>query len=53
MGNPGYIGIADARGKRIWEQNDARFQDDVRNRETVSALFRLRERLIELQIANP
>jgi len=48
-----YIGIADAQGKTSWQQNYARFQDDARNRETVSALFRLRERLIELKVANP
>jgi len=48
-----YIGIADARGTKSWEQNFARWRDDAARRCSVAALFRLRERLIELKIANP
>ena len=48
-----YIGIADNEGKRNWEQNFARFRDEAGRREAIASLFRLRERLIELKIANP
>ena len=48
-----YIGIADALGQRSWEQNYARFRDESGQREAIGALFRLRERLIELKIAPP
>ncbi len=45
-----YIGIADAQGKRSWQQNFARFRDEAGHREAIAALFRLRERLIELKL---
>lgn len=48
-----YIGLADSQGKRSWQQNYARYRDDAGHREAIAALFRLRERLIELKIANP
>jgi nicotinamide-nucleotide amidase len=46
-----YIGIADTLGQRSWEQNYAHFRDEAGQREAIGALFRLRERLIELGIA--
>ncbi len=48
-----YVGIADSQGKRSWQQNFARFRDEAGHREAIAALFRLRERLIELKIINP
>jgi len=48
-----YIGIADSQDKRSWQQNFARFQDEAGHRGAIAALFRLRERLIELNIATP
>ncbi len=54
-GNPPgttYVGLADSQGKRSWQQNYARFRDEAGHREAIAALFRLRERLIELKIAN-
>ncbi len=42
-----YIGIADAQGRRSWQQNFARFRDEASLRGAVAALFRLRERLME------
>jgi len=48
-----YIGITDSQGKRSWQQNFARFQDEAGHRGAIAALFRLRERLIELKIATP
>ena len=48
-----YVGLADSQGKRSWQQNFARFRDEAGQREAIAALFRLRERLIELKIANP
>jgi len=48
-----YIGIAETAGQRSWDQNYARFRDESGNREAIGALFRLRERLIELKIAGP
>jgi len=48
-----YISIADSLGQKSWEQNYARFRDEAGQREAIGALFRLRERLIELKIANP
>ena len=46
-----YIGITDTLGQRSWEHNYARFRDESGQREAIGALFRLRERLIELKIA--
>jgi nicotinamide-nucleotide amidase len=48
-----YIGIADNLGQKSWEQNYARFREEAGQREAIGALFRLRERLIELKIAKP
>jgi len=48
-----YVGLADSQGTRSWQQNFARFRDEAGQREAIAALFRLRERLIELKIANP
>jgi nicotinamide-nucleotide amidase len=48
-----YVSLADSKGKRSWQQNYARFRDEAGHREVIAALFRLRERLIELKIANP
>ena len=48
-----YVGLADSKGTRSWQQNFARFRDEAGQRETIAALFRLRERLIELKTANP
>ena len=48
-----YVGIADSQGKRSWQQNFARFRDEAGHREAIAALFRLRERLIELKITSP
>ena len=45
-----YIGIADAQGTRSWQQNFGRYLDEVRQRQAIAALFRIRERLIELKI---
>jgi len=47
-----YIAVADNQGTRSWQQNYARFRDEAGNREAIAALFRLRERLIELKIVN-
>ncbi|MFC2033541.1 CinA family nicotinamide mononucleotide deamidase-related protein [Chloroflexota bacterium] len=46
-----YIGITDTLGQRSWEHNYARFRDESGQREAIGALFRLRERLIELKVA--
>jgi len=48
-----YVGISDAQGRRSWQQNFARFRDEAGHRGAIAALFRLRERLIELKIATP
>lgn len=48
-----YVGVADAQGKSSWQQNFARFRDEAGHRGAIAALFRLRERLIELKIASP
>ncbi len=48
-----YVGLANGQGKRSWQQNFARFRDEAGQREAIAALFRLRERLIDLKIANP
>ncbi len=48
-----YIGLADNQGKRNWQQNYARYRDEAGHRSVFAALFRLRERLLELKIANP
>jgi nicotinamide-nucleotide amidase len=48
-----YVGIADSLGKRSWQQNFARFRDEAAHRGAIAALFRLRERLIELKLFTP
>lgn len=48
-----YIGIVDAHGKRSWQQDFSRYRDEAGYRGAIAALFRLRERLIELKIATP
>ena len=45
-----FIGVADAQGIRTWQQSYPPSRGDARNRAAVSALFRLRERLIELKL---
>jgi len=47
-----YIAVADKQGTRSWQQNYARFRDEAGHREAIAALFRLRERLIELKIVS-
>jgi len=46
-----YVGVSDASGEKTWGHNFARFRDPSGQREAYGALFRLRERLIELKIA--
>jgi nicotinamide-nucleotide amidase len=48
-----FIGIADDHGTRTWQQNYPPSRADARNRGAVAALFRLRERLIELGLTTP
>ena len=48
-----FVGIADAQGTRTWQQNYPPSRADARDRGAVAALFRLRERLIELGLATP
>lgn len=48
-----YVGLADAQGKRSWQQNYPPYRDVARHRAAFAALFYLRQRLIELKIANP
>ncbi|HEY31747.1 MAG TPA: CinA family nicotinamide mononucleotide deamidase-related protein [Dehalococcoidia bacterium] len=45
-----FIGVADAKGTRTWQQNYPPTWEGVRNRAAISALFRLRERMIELKL---
>jgi nicotinamide-nucleotide amidase len=46
-----YAGISDSSGEKTWGHNFARFRDPSGQREAYGALFRLRERLMELKIA--
>jgi len=46
-----YIGIAGALGQTSWEQNYARFREEAGQRAAISALFHLRERLLECKVA--
>ena len=53
-GNPPgltYVGISDSSGEKTWAHNFARFRDPSGQREAFGALFRLRERLMELKLA--
>jgi len=59
IGSPGdkppglaFIAVADAHGTQTWQQNYPPFRGDATSRGTVTALFRLRERLITLGIAD-
>ncbi|HEY40252.1 MAG TPA: CinA family nicotinamide mononucleotide deamidase-related protein [Dehalococcoidia bacterium] len=45
-----FIGVADANGTQTWQQNYPPTWEGVRNRAAISALFRLRERMIELKL---
>lgn len=47
-----YIGIADAYGSRTWQQQYQAGRADTKERAAVAALFRLRERLIELNLTD-
>jgi nicotinamide-nucleotide amidase len=46
-----FIGIADRRGTATWQQSYPPSRGDARMRGAVAALFRLRERLIDLKLA--
>jgi nicotinamide-nucleotide amidase len=46
------VGISDSYGEKNWTHNFARFRDPSGQREAYGALFRLRERLLELGIAD-
>jgi nicotinamide-nucleotide amidase len=48
-----FIGVADASGTQTWQQNYPPTWEGVRNRAAISALFRLRERMIELKLNTP
>jgi nicotinamide-nucleotide amidase len=48
-----FIGVADSSGTRSWQQNYPPSRGDARNRAAVAALFRLRERLMELGLDAP
>ena len=48
-----FVGIADAHGTRTWQQSYPPSRADARDRGAVAALFRLRERLIELGLTTP
>jgi nicotinamide-nucleotide amidase len=45
-----FIGAADAKGTQTWQQNYPPTWEGARNRAAISALFRLRERMIELNL---
>ena len=45
-----YVGISDSSGEKTWGHNFARFRDPSGHREAYGALFRLRERLLELKL---
>lgn len=46
-----YVGISDSSGEKTWGHNFARFRDPSGQREAYGALFRLRERLLEINLA--
>jgi len=46
-----FIGVADSSGVKSWQQQYQAGRADTRERAAISALFRLRERLIELELA--
>jgi nicotinamide-nucleotide amidase len=45
-----FIGIADSQGTKAWQQQYQVGRADTRERAAIAALFRLRERLIELKL---
>jgi nicotinamide-nucleotide amidase len=45
-----YIGIADGNGTKSWQQQFMLNRADSRERAAIAALFRLRERLIEMNL---
>jgi len=45
-----FIGVADDKGTQTWQQNYPPTWEGVRVRAAISALFRLRERMIELKL---
>jgi len=47
-----FVGVADRYGKKSWQQQYQPGRADTRERAAVSALFRLRERLIEMKLAD-
>jgi nicotinamide-nucleotide amidase len=47
-----FIGIADGHGTKTWQQQYQPGRADTRERAAIAALFRLRERLIELGLGN-
>jgi nicotinamide-nucleotide amidase len=47
-----FIGVADSAGIKTWQQQYIPGRADTRERAAISALFRLRERLIELKLAD-
>ncbi len=47
-----FISIADSRGSKTWQQQYQVGRADTRERAAIAALFRLRERLIELKLGD-
>ncbi|MDP2920177.1 MAG: CinA family nicotinamide mononucleotide deamidase-related protein [Dehalococcoidia bacterium] len=47
-----FIGLADAQGVKTWQQQYQPGRADTKERAAISALFRLRERLIELNLTD-
>ena len=47
-----FIGVADRAGVRSWQQQYQLGRADTRERAAISALFRLRERLIEMNLTD-
>jgi len=47
-----FVGVADRHGVKTWQQQYQPDRADTRERAAISALFRLRERLIELKLAD-
>jgi len=45
-----FISIADSHGTKTWQQQYQVGRADTRERASIAALFRLRERLIELKL---
>jgi nicotinamide-nucleotide amidase len=47
-----FIGIADVKGTKTWQQQYIPGRTDTRERAAIACLFRLRERLLELNLAD-